>query len=236
MASVSSGWDGGRSSKPFIRIQACRKWIKFQYLIQSMRVKSYPLTEANYPKVIEALRDRIGDKVILIEVYVRLLLKLLINNVRKKMLSLESLYDQVESHKMSLDSLGVNLQQYSSFLYPLVKSSLPEELLRIWKRSALAGYEREETELTPSVRPEANLYAGFCAKRSLRVNKGLPTLSRIWGIITVTYGKKKKRKCRKEGSLVCILSGEPLNTILLKMTFNAGPSVSRGIKGDARMC
>ncbi|UYV73348.1 hypothetical protein LAZ67_10002813 [Cordylochernes scorpioides] len=31
-------------------------------------VKSYPLTEANYPKVIEALKDRFGDKVILTEV------------------------------------------------------------------------------------------------------------------------------------------------------------------------
>ncbi|UYV68503.1 hypothetical protein LAZ67_5004528 [Cordylochernes scorpioides] len=43
---------------------------KFHYLIQAMKVgtraerlvKSYPLTEANYPKVIEALRDRFGDK------------------------------------------------------------------------------------------------------------------------------------------------------------------------------
>ncbi|UYV77103.1 hypothetical protein LAZ67_14003314 [Cordylochernes scorpioides] len=43
-------------------------------------VKSYPLTEDNYPKVIEALRDRFGDKVILTEVYVRQLLKLVINN------------------------------------------------------------------------------------------------------------------------------------------------------------
>ncbi|UYV65449.1 hypothetical protein LAZ67_3004411 [Cordylochernes scorpioides] len=55
---------------------------KFQYLIHCMKVgtraerlvKSYPLTEANYPKVIEALRDRFGDKVILTEVYVRQLL------------------------------------------------------------------------------------------------------------------------------------------------------------------
>ncbi|UYV77556.1 hypothetical protein LAZ67_15001510 [Cordylochernes scorpioides] len=68
-------------------------------------VKSYPLTKANYPKVIEALKDRFGDKVILTEVYVRQLLKLVINNVRKKNVSLESLYDQVESHIRSLDSL-----------------------------------------------------------------------------------------------------------------------------------
>ncbi|UYV61138.1 hypothetical protein LAZ67_1003547 [Cordylochernes scorpioides] len=56
---------------------------KFQYLIQSM-------------KVIEALRDRFGDKVILTEV-------------------------------------------------------LPEELIRIWQRSAMADYDRDEKELIPSV-------------------------------------------------------------------------------------
>ncbi|UYV82886.1 hypothetical protein LAZ67_22001235 [Cordylochernes scorpioides] len=84
-------------------------------------VKSYPLTEANYPKVIEALKDRFGDKVILTEVYVRQLLKLVINN------------------------------QNSSFLYPLVESSLPEELIRVWQRSDMAGYAKDEGELIPSV-------------------------------------------------------------------------------------
>ncbi|UYV75687.1 hypothetical protein LAZ67_13001002 [Cordylochernes scorpioides] len=48
-------------------------------------VKIYPLTEANYPKVKEALKDRFGDKVILTEVYVRQLLKLVINNTTKKL-------------------------------------------------------------------------------------------------------------------------------------------------------
>ncbi|UYV62816.1 hypothetical protein LAZ67_2002021 [Cordylochernes scorpioides] len=170
---------------------------KFQYLIQAMKVgtraerlvKSYPLTEANYPRpiirpisqiyifprVIEALKDRFGDKVILTEVYVRQLLKLVINNVRKKNVSLESLYDQVESHIRSLDSLGVNVQQNSSFLYPLVESSLPEELIRIWQRSEMAGYDKDEKELTPSVDQRQNLCWLLCEEK-LRVNKELPTL------------------------------------------------------------
>ncbi|UYV60511.1 hypothetical protein LAZ67_1001370 [Cordylochernes scorpioides] len=110
---------------------------KFQYLVQSMKagtradrlVKSYPLTTENYPKVVKALQDRFGDKVILTEVYVRQLLKL------------------VESHLRALESLGVTTQQNASFLYPLVESSLPEDLLRIWQRSALAGYGGDELEL-----------------------------------------------------------------------------------------
>ncbi|UYV75506.1 hypothetical protein LAZ67_13000424 [Cordylochernes scorpioides] len=151
---------------------------KFQYLIQSMEVgtraerlvKSYPLMEANYPKVIEALRDRFGDRVILTEVYVRQLLRLVINNVKRKNVSLESLYDQVESHIRSLDPLGVNVQQSSSFLYPLVESSLPEELIRIWQRSAMAGYDKDEKELIPSVDQRLTSLLAF-VRREVKVEQ-----------------------------------------------------------------
>ncbi|UYV77378.1 hypothetical protein LAZ67_15000787 [Cordylochernes scorpioides] len=107
---------------------------KFQYLVQSM-------------KLVKALQDRFGDEVILTEVYVRQLLKLVINNVRRKNLSLEGMYDQLESHLRSLESLGVTVRQNACFLYPMVESSLPEDLLRIWQRSALAGYGGDELEL-----------------------------------------------------------------------------------------
>ncbi|UYV67640.1 hypothetical protein LAZ67_5001433 [Cordylochernes scorpioides] len=128
---------------------------KFQYLVQSMKagtradrlVKSYPLIPENYPKVVKALKDRFGDSNILTEVYVRQLLKLVINNVRRKNLSLEGMYDQLESHLRSLESLGVTVRQNACFLYPMVESSLPEDLLRIWQRSALAGYGGDELEL-----------------------------------------------------------------------------------------
>ncbi|UYV75423.1 hypothetical protein LAZ67_13000216 [Cordylochernes scorpioides] len=107
--------------------------------------------EENYPKVVKALQDRFEDKVILTEVYVRQLLKLVINNARKKTLTLESLYDQVESHLRALESLGVTTQPNASFLYPLVESSLPKDMLSIWQRSALAGYSEDEGELPISI-------------------------------------------------------------------------------------
>ncbi|UYV84338.1 hypothetical protein LAZ67_X001889 [Cordylochernes scorpioides] len=124
---------------------------KSQYLVQSIRagtradrlVRSYPLTTENYPK--HCKTARFGDKVILTEVYVRQLLKLVINNARKKTLTLESLYDQVESHLRALESLGVTTQQNASFLYPLVESSLPEDI------SARAKYSEDEGELPISI-------------------------------------------------------------------------------------
>ncbi|UYV75610.1 hypothetical protein LAZ67_13000736, partial [Cordylochernes scorpioides] len=129
---------------------------KFQYLVQSMKentrasrlVKSYPTTADNYPKAISALKDRFGDRVILTEVYVRQLLGLVVNNARRKTIGIEDLYDKLESYLRSLESLGITTEQNAAFLYPLVESSLPEELLAVWQRSALAGYN-DEDEDTP---------------------------------------------------------------------------------------
>ncbi|UYV60634.1 K02A2.6-like, partial [Cordylochernes scorpioides] len=94
---------------------------KFQYLVQSMKVgtRADRLVKS-YPLTTENY---------------------------PKTLTLEGLYDQVESHLRALESLGVTTQQNASFLYPLVESSLPEDLLRIWQRSALAGYGGDELEL-----------------------------------------------------------------------------------------
>ncbi|UYV69346.1 hypothetical protein LAZ67_6003290 [Cordylochernes scorpioides] len=112
----------------------------FRYLMQSIKkgtraerlVRSYPLTKENYPKVIKALKDRFGDSTILTDVYVRQLLKLVVNNI-----------------------FGVTRGEYPAecayFLYPMVEPSLPEDLLRTWQRSALAGYDVEDGELPPTV-------------------------------------------------------------------------------------
>lgn len=90
---------------------------KFQYLSQAMvsgtraskLVEGYPQSAANYPKVIAALEDRFGDKVILSEVYVRQLLKMVLANRNNGgSVTLTSLYDELESNLRALETLGVN--------------------------------------------------------------------------------------------------------------------------------
>jgi len=83
---------------------------KFQYLVQSMVKGSraeklascYPQSAENYPKVVTALNDRFGDKVLLTEVYVRQLL-LVVHNVgaRKSssgLKSLSTMYDELVTY------------------------------------------------------------------------------------------------------------------------------------------
>ncbi|UYV79284.1 hypothetical protein LAZ67_17001905, partial [Cordylochernes scorpioides] len=132
---------------------------KFEYLIQSMvvgskahrLVTSFPLTQKNYNKVIGDLKDRFGDRDMLTELYVRKLLKLVIASARSEKRTLAQLYDDLVAHLHSLGSLGVDTKSGGgAFLYPLVESSLPLELIKIWQRSRTpyieAGIEHSGTK------------------------------------------------------------------------------------------
>jgi hypothetical protein len=103
----------------------------------------YPQTATNNPKVIEALLDRYGDKILLTELYVCQLAGLVVANASKRNNSLSLMFDELESSLRALESLGVTTEQSAAFLYPLVESSLPEEIQKVWQRSNLSGYDEE---------------------------------------------------------------------------------------------
>ncbi|UYV78789.1 hypothetical protein LAZ67_16002783 [Cordylochernes scorpioides] len=105
---------------------------------------SYPITEDNYPKVVQALKDRFGDKNLLIEHYIRRLLKLVVSNARKENLPLDEIYDDLTAHLKNLESLGVNTEMAGVFLYPLVESSLPLDIIQVWQRNPAVGYGIKE--------------------------------------------------------------------------------------------
>jgi hypothetical protein len=114
---------------------------KFQYLVQvtvedsraRRLVEGYPQTAANYPKVIEALKDRYGDKVLLTEIYVRQLARLVISNAtNSRQNNLSYMFDELESSLRALEPLGVTADQSAAFLYPIVEASLPEDIVKVW--------------------------------------------------------------------------------------------------------
>ena len=117
---------------------------KFDFLQQSMiensraceYVHSFPPTAENYPKVIKGLENRFSRKDLLVEVYMRELLKLVLN---KSECTLVSVYDKLETQLRSLESLGVKTDTCAAMLFPLVESSLPEEILRVWQRKSDSG-------------------------------------------------------------------------------------------------
>ncbi|UYV60640.1 hypothetical protein LAZ67_1001743, partial [Cordylochernes scorpioides] len=118
---------------------------KFQYLVQSMSpgtrasklVNSYPLTAENYPKVIETLTERFGRPELLQQVYVRDLIRLMIDCSSKQQLKVTSFYDELVTHLRALESLKIEARQMSVFIFPMIEACLSEELMKTWQRSPL---------------------------------------------------------------------------------------------------
>ncbi|GFT45757.1 uncharacterized protein TNCV_2008191 [Trichonephila clavipes] len=86
----------------------------FHYLVQSTKIKSeareliesFPITNENYPLAIESLVERYRRNELLIDFYVRELLKLVLNNAtKKKQDSLSGLYNKLSTQLRALSSL-----------------------------------------------------------------------------------------------------------------------------------
>jgi nucleoid DNA-binding protein len=129
---------------------------KFQYLKQAVTkgteaadiIAEFPLTEDNYPKALQALKDRYGREDLLVQVYVRELLGLVINNnSNKNQIPLAKLHIQLKTHLRALESLNLAKADPETWLFPLVESSLPEESLRVWQRSSLS--EQDGSKVDP---------------------------------------------------------------------------------------
>ena len=106
---------------------------KFNYL-QSLltgtarsAIAGLALTSANYKKAVGLLKQRFGNRQIVISSHIEVLTKLpkveSINEVKK----LRSLYDTVESHVRGLESMEISSEMYGCFLTPIVMQKLPEE-------------------------------------------------------------------------------------------------------------
>ena len=119
---------------------------KFIFLSQCMvpgssaqkLVEAYPMSKDNYPKAVTALEERFGKKTLLRQYYVRQLLSM-VGSREKEQLS--TLYDKLKSRYEALQSLGVTGEQTSEFLYPIVESCLPEEVMIAWQRSSNYGLD-----------------------------------------------------------------------------------------------
>ncbi|KAJ8909413.1 hypothetical protein NQ315_017032 [Exocentrus adspersus] len=133
---------------------------KIEYLIQATTsgsrarrlVESFPAMAENYGKIVDSMHARFGREDLLIEVYVRELLKLILSNAAApNKVEISVLYDKIETQLRALDTLGVTSEKCSAMLYPLIESCLPQDLLRVWQRSTPASEALKRTSSQTSV-------------------------------------------------------------------------------------
>ncbi|KAJ8915580.1 hypothetical protein NQ315_012465 [Exocentrus adspersus] len=99
-------------------------------------VDSFPPVPENYKKIVDCLCSPFGREDLQIEVYVRELLRLVLNRASSGNCSVSVLYDEIESQLWSLETLGITSDKYAAMLYPLIESCLPENLIRVYQRFA----------------------------------------------------------------------------------------------------
>ena len=86
--------------------------------------EGYKVTKENYGIVLNELKETYGDKEVVINHHVSKLINLPKQTNPKEM---KDLYHTIASNVRSLEALGVNSEQYSIFLVPIVKSKLNDD-------------------------------------------------------------------------------------------------------------
>ncbi|XP_055943575.1 uncharacterized protein LOC129974831 [Argiope bruennichi] len=122
---------------------------KFNYLRSLLMggaaraISGLTLTNENYDKAVEILKDRFGQRQAVISAYMNTLLSLQpirrINNTA----GLRNLYDEINNSIRSLESLGIDIDSYGNLLYPILDRCIPVELMLLFNRSQVERKVRE---------------------------------------------------------------------------------------------
>ena len=104
-------------------------------------IKGLPLSESNYQRAVDLLKERFRQKQALINAHMDALLK--IPSATNDVKILRSLYDSCEGYIHGLEALCVYPESYGDLLIPIVMEKLPEEVRRV-----MLTCERSSQQLT----------------------------------------------------------------------------------------
>ena len=131
---------------------------KFMYLKMSLEENSeaaqlidgYPITDLNYEKALTDLKEAYGDPDVVINYHVSKLLSL---PTQSNPQSLKDLYHKINTHVRSLAALGIDAEQYSVFLVPIVMSKLSDSL----RKDIIKSKIKDITDLLDELKEEVEV-------------------------------------------------------------------------------
>ncbi|UYV82362.1 hypothetical protein LAZ67_21001788 [Cordylochernes scorpioides] len=104
--------------------------------------------------------------------------------------TLADLYAPIMASLRLLESLEVTTDQNAVFLYPMVESRLPDDVLQIWQRRPEAGYQSEDNTKEPNSSQRLNNLLEFIKKKLEELNG--------WNLYELA--SKDQKKCKKRRS------------------------------------
>ena len=112
---------------------AISKIDKFNYLSSLLEgsaskvVQGLTLTEGNYHSAVTLLKERFGNKQVIISTHMDKLTKLP-DYTLDRTSSLRHIYDKITVYARGLGTLGIDLDHYGTLLIPLITPKLPNEV------------------------------------------------------------------------------------------------------------
>ena len=91
------------------------------------KIAGFTLTNKNYNKALDLLKNRYGNLQLIISAHMNELLKSKKITSDKDLTGLRKFFDNIESHLHSLQSLGIESKNYGSLLAPIILDRLPHQ-------------------------------------------------------------------------------------------------------------
>ncbi|GFX09480.1 uncharacterized protein TNCV_4698661 [Trichonephila clavipes] len=95
----------------------------------------FPISDDNYDRALDLLKDRFGNKNMLINAHLSNLLNVTPVRNPTDIVGLRNLYDRAETQIRSLECLGIKGESYSNFLTPIQLKQIPSEIVLEFNRS-----------------------------------------------------------------------------------------------------
>ncbi|GBM24872.1 hypothetical protein AVEN_23417-1 [Araneus ventricosus] len=106
-------------------------------------ISGLTLTNENYDKAVEILKDRFVQKQAVISAYMNTVLSLQPVRRINDTLGLRNLYDEINNSIRSLESLGIDIDSYGNLLYPILDRCIPDELMLLFNRDQVVKGVKE---------------------------------------------------------------------------------------------
>ena len=92
------------------------------------------LTKENYKIAVDLLRERFGNKQVIISSHMDSLLKIPRVTLASDIKRVRDVYDKIEINVRSLQALGIKSEMYGSLLIPVMMEKIPEEFRLVVSR------------------------------------------------------------------------------------------------------
>ena len=185
-----SFWD---SFSPAVHTNKALKNVdKFNYLKSLLEgaalsdITGPAMTEPNYANAVDILKERFGNKQLIISSHMEALLKLKPVTALSDIKGMRAVLDKVEIQVRGLQALGIESDQYGALLIPIFMEKLPDELRLIVSRDHKDDWKLDS--VLQAVKSEGEA----CERCNIRPSTERPPVKKPYptGSVTVCFARE----------------------------------------------